>query len=89
MRIEHYIDPDSPEVHYTLVQALFAIMSEVCRRRKRLWLAKAESIPISLNDRHEFRTVRFKCDYRAEWRGMNCILALIRGSGDVAKNGHR
>ena len=54
MRIEHYIDPDSPEVHYTSVLALFAIMSEVCRRRRRLWLAKAESIPISLNDRHEF-----------------------------------
>ena len=86
MRIEHYIDPDSPEVHYRLVQELFAIRSEVCRRLERLWLSKAESIPRSLNDRNEFKTVRLKCDYRAEWRGRKAILALIiRRSGGVAK----
>ena len=68
MRIEHYIDPDSPEVHYRLVQELFAIRSEVCRRLERFWLSKAESIPRSLNDRNEFKTVGFKCDCRAECR---------------------
>jgi hypothetical protein len=60
---------------------MFAIMSEVCRRRKRLWLSKARSITITLDDRNEYKLVRFKCDYKAEWRGRKGVLATIRRDG--------
>ena len=60
---------------------MIAIMAEVCRRRKRLWLSKASSITINLDDRGEFKVVRFKCDYLAEWRGRKGVLAVMRRCG--------
>ena len=78
---EHYIDPAFPEVERRSVKNMFAIMSEVSRRRKRLWLSKAQSITITLDDRNEYKLLRFKCDYEAEWRGRKGVLATLRRDG--------
>ena len=81
---EHYIDPDNQLVDYRSLQKMFRILAEVCRQRKRSWLSAAKSITITLDDRNEFKAVRFKCDYLADWQGKTGLLALIRRLAGIA-----
>ena len=34
-----------------------------------------------MDDRNEYKLLRFKCDYEAEWRGRKGVLAIIRRDG--------
>ena len=52
--------------------AMMEIMAEEIRSRKRELLRQAESISIALDDRGEYRLVRFRCD---------CPLGSAAGNG--------
>jgi len=61
------------------IKQLVAIMSEVTRSKKREVLRSAWSISLSLDDRKDYRLIRFRCDGAD---GPVCgILAVLRGGG--------
>ena len=88
---EHYIQPlRSGKVSRKQIRALVEVMSEVLRERKRNHLREASSISLSLDDRQDYRLLRFRCDLpagrgheksRSSGSTVYGILGLLRREG--------
>ncbi len=71
------------------LRSMTRILSEVRREEKRTWLANAHSVCISLDDRGEYRIIRFRCDAKDDsaaacprWEAKEGILATLRKNGN-------
>jgi len=77
---EHYIrQVRTVPVARRAIKQMLAVMSEVTRSKKREVLRSAWSISLSLDDRKDYRLIRFRC--HDDKGAVSGILAVLRGGG--------